>query len=142
MSLLWTRNDPFREIDRFFHLMNRDIDQERGQITSTAPRNIRLDLHETRDKWMLQAELPGFRKEDVHVNVEGNRLIISGENKQENEIKETKRHIVERRYGKVERMITLPESADVEKVDAKFEDGILKLGFQKKEVLKTNEIKL
>ena len=142
MISFWTPTDPFREIDRFFDRVSRETDQGSSRVVQSSRQTIRLDAYETPKNWIIQAELPGFKKDNIHVNVEGNRLTISGENKQENDTKDSKHHIYERHYGKVQRMITLPKSADVEKVEAKFEDGILKLEFEKKEVSQRKEIKL
>ena len=99
---------------------------------ATAPR-IRMDVTETADSYDVTAELPGISKDDVKVSVDRNVLYIEAEKKQEERKDTDKSHMVERRYGKFQRSIVLPENADAENPKASYNDGVLKLFFPKKE---------
>jgi HSP20 family protein len=103
-----------------------------------------VDVHETEDALILQAELPGLKADDVSLSVENGVLTISGDKKQEiEEGKEgTEYHLVERRYGHFERRFTLPRSVDSEKVVADFSDGILRITLSKAETAKPRRIEI
>ena len=116
--------DPFREFDRIF---------DNRAVTSRAAPRMRLDVHETEKTWEFEAELPGIQKQDVNVNIDKDILTITAEKKGEKEKRKGKTHVQERWFGKMERQFRLPDSVDKEKAEAKFEDGVLKLEFAKKE---------
>jgi HSP20 family protein len=99
-----------------------------------------VDIYETDDAFVLKAELPGFSKDDVNIEMQGNRLILRGERKRETEAKEEQYHRVERAYGRFERAFTLPPTVDAEKVQATFKDGVLGLRLPKSEAAKPKRI--
>lgn len=103
-----------------------------------------VDVHETEDALILQAELPGLKADDVSLSVENGVLTLSGEKKQQfEEGKEgTEYHLVERRYGHFERRFTLPRSVDPERVVADFSDGILRITLAKAETAKPRRIEI
>ena len=86
-----------------------------------------VDIYEADDAFVLKAELPGFTKEDVQIEVHNNRLTLRGERKHETEAKEDQYHRIERAYGRFERAFWLPASVDAEKIQASFKDGVLEL---------------
>jgi len=92
----------------------------------------RVDVLETQDAYKVNVALPGFKKDDIQVKIEEQILTISGERKQVKE-ENTTYHRVETRFGMFERSFKLGNKADAEKVDAKFEDGILNITISKKE---------
>ncbi|KAJ3088349.1 hypothetical protein HK102_008966 [Quaeritorhiza haematococci] len=95
-------------------------------------RGPRLDVTETDKQYIIKADLPGLTKQDVHINVQDDVLMIEGERKQEKEEKDEKRHIVERSWGKFSRRIRLPEDVNLGETTAKMENGVLELVFGKK----------
>jgi HSP20 family protein len=99
-----------------------------------------VDIYETEDAFMLKAELPGFSKDDVQIEVQENRLIIRGERKREEEVKEENYHRLERAYGRFERAFWLPTTVDTEKIQASFKDGVLELRLPKSEAAKPKQI--
>jgi len=112
------RWNPFTEIDKFF----RDIDETFwGKPTHWKPV---VDVREEDNLIIIDADLPGMGEEDVKVSVEENVLTISGERKVERQEKD-KYHRVERYYGSFARSFTLPSSAEVDKIDASFDKGVL-----------------
>jgi HSP20 family protein len=89
---------------------------------------------------MLKAELPGFTKEDVSIEIHENRLIIRGERKRETEAKEDQYHRLERAYGRFERAFWLPTTVDAEQIQATFKDGVLELRLPKSPAAKPKQI--
>jgi len=101
-----------------------------------------LDLVEDAQAYVVTAELPGLKKEDVQIQLEDGVLSISGEKRQEAEGKEMTFHRMERRYGSFYRAVTLPAGVDVDKVDARFEHGVLTVRVPKREEVKAKAIKI
>jgi HSP20 family protein len=90
-----------------------------------------LDMHESDNQVMLTAELPGVDEKDIDISVSDDMLTISGEKKHEFERKEGDRYRSERSYGKFARSVSLPFKIDADKVEAKFDRGVLKLTIPK-----------
>jgi HSP20 family protein len=95
-----------------------------------------VDISEDEKEFLVKAELPGLKKEEVKVTIDNGVLTISGERKTEKEEKTKRLHRVERAYGKFERSFTLPDTADPGKVKADFEDGVLQVHLAKSEKAK------
>jgi HSP20 family protein len=98
-----------------------------GDASSFTGWKPTVDIHELPEQFEVVAELPGMKKEDIEVSLDNGILEIAGERKAETERKEAKVYRVERRYGRFERIFTLPETADDKHVVASFADGVLKL---------------
>jgi HSP20 family protein len=86
-----------------------------------------IEMFEQDGKLVVQADLPGLRKEDVHAQIEDDAVIISGERQQENKHDEGGRYVSERAYGSFYRVIPLPESVDSASAAATFRDGVLRI---------------
>lgn len=100
----------------------------------------RTDIYEKDGQLVYETELPGVKREDVHIKVEDGRLIISGETKREERVEEENYFRMGRRYGKFQRTFPLPEEiSDAKKIKAKFDDGILRVSVPLKESLKGKE---
>jgi HSP20 family protein len=99
-----------------------------------------VDIVEEDKEYLLKAELPEIRKEDLNVTVERGMLAISGERKFEKEEQKRKYHRVERSYGNFVRSFALPEDADGSKIEAEFKDGILLVHIPKSETAKPKAI--
>ena len=95
-----------------------------------------VDITEDDKEYLLKAELPELKKEEVKVTVENGELTISGERKFEKEEKGKKYHRIERSYGSFLRSFTLPEGVSGEKVVADFSEGVLKVHLPKDEKAK------
>ena len=100
------------------------------------------DITEDDREYVIKAELPELRKEDVNVTVENGVLTISGERKFEKEEKQKKYHRVERGYGSFVRTFALPEDADADKVKAVFKHGMLEVHLPKNEKAKPKQIEV
>ena len=104
---------------------------------------IRLDLTEDDKNFFVKAEIPGVKKEDIKVSVDGNQVSLSAEIKKEKEEKEGSKVIrSERYYGSVARSFTLDENVDSSAASAKYEDGVLQLTLPKKPNGKSHVLKI
>ena len=117
----------------------KDGDKELMAVTEWTPA---VDITEDDKEYLVKAELPEVKKDDVKVTVENDILTISGERKFEKEENGKKYHRVERAYGSFVRSFGLPDDADAEKVEAKFSDGILKVHVAKSEAAKPKQIEV
>ena len=101
-----------------------------------------VDIQETENQYLVKAELPEIKKEDVKVTVENGVLTIQGERKMEKEEKGKKFHRIERSYGTFLRTFTVPLDADETKVAADFREGLLKIHIPKTEKARTKAIEV
>jgi HSP20 family protein len=90
-----------------------------------------VDIYETDEALVLKAELPGFSRDDIGIELKENTLSIKGERKREDEVKEGNYHRMERVYGAFQRSFMLPTTVEQEKVRASYKDGILELHLPK-----------
>lgn len=109
---------------------------------STRSKGILCDVKESPDRYTIQAEVPGIKKEELKITVKDGMLEIAGEHKQEKEEKDEKHHFIERRYGKFSRKLQVPDDADASKITADLKDGVLTLRIPKSEKSKPVEIKI
>ncbi len=94
---------------------------------------IRIDVRETAEAYTVHAELPGVKKDDIHVQIERNEVTISAETRREADAKEGDKWLrTERTFGKTGRRFALPQDLDEAKAVAKFADGVLELTLPKK----------
>ncbi|MDY0013341.1 MAG: Hsp20/alpha crystallin family protein [Rhodocyclaceae bacterium] len=122
------RTDPFDDIFRGFFVRPMEL----GSANAEAP-SIKVDVKEKPDAYEVHAELPGVKKEDIHVHIDGSVLSISAERKQEKEVKDGERVLrTERYFGKVSRSFQLGQELDEGRAAAKFNDGVLELTLPKK----------
>lgn len=101
-----------------------------------------IDVYEKDNKYMVKAELPGMKEEDVDVSVVGDRLTIKGEKKAESEVKEENYYRSERSYGSFFRSIDLPSDADPSKIEANYDDGVLEVAIAKTAAVKPKKVKV
>lgn len=123
--------DPFAEV--FPELFRGFFQPATRSADSGGALEIRLDVKEADGAYEVQAEMPGVKKDDIHVQIDGNRVSISAEVKRESEQKEGERVLrSERYYGSVGRSFQLASEIDESAAVAKFEDGVLNLRLPKK----------
>ena len=99
-----------------------------------------VDIAEERDRILLMAELPGFKEDEIQIQMEGNVLTLRGERKFEEEKHDRNYHRVERSYGQFVRSFTLPNNVDRENIEAKFDGGVLQIELPKREEAKPRQI--
>lgn len=140
------RWDPFRELEDMSERLNRmfarpAVRSGNGKEALTvADWMPTVDISETDAEYLIKAELPEIKKEDVKVTVEEGVLTLQGERRQEKEEKGKRFHRVERSYGSFVRSFTLPESVDDAGVKAEYKDGVLALHLPKTERVKPKAI--
>jgi HSP20 family protein len=122
----------FRLFDTFFN----DAGEELTSRTWTPP----VDIQETDDAYRIHAELPGMTKDDIQITLENNVLRLSGERKFEKDVKKENYHRIERTYGAFSRSFALPTQVSPDKVEAKFENGVLAIVVPKAEQAKPRRI--
>lgn len=142
------RWDPFRDLALIQERMNKLFEDTvagfRGIEEPSVPTQWypAVDIYETPESIVLQAELPGMNQEDISVEVKENALILKGERLREKEIREENYHRVERAYGTFRRTFTLPGIVQHDQVKAKYRDGILEIVLPKKEEIKPKQIRV
>ncbi len=127
------------EMNRMFNQFFRSGTGEEGswaQRTWAPP----VDIYETDDALVFQADLPGVAKDEVSIEVHNNTLILRGERKHDAAVTEDNYHRVERAYGPFQRSFVLPTMLDQEKVQASYHEGILELRLPKLESAKPRRI--
>ncbi len=141
-SLWQSRNEPVRmlsrlqgDLDRFFEDL--DIAQPQWATSGFSPS---CELNEDKSNYIMKFDLPGVKKDDIKVDVDGNVLTVSAERHEEKKSAEGKSRYSEISYGSYQRSFTLPSSIDEKKVDAKYESGVLTLTMPKTEVSKAKQI--
>jgi len=124
-----TRWNPFVEFDQMQQRLNRLFAERSGKIgeSNFADFMPAVDIEETDAEFVVKADLPDVKKEEIKVNVQEGVLTIEGERKQEKEEKGRRFHKIEREYGRFVRRFALPSEVDGEQVRAEFTDGVLKV---------------
>ena len=154
MSLInWAGSDPFDRLERrmnqvFDHLNNPWLTTRRGNRPSTGDNQLittdfispSVDVYETDKGWNIHAELPGVRKEDIKIDASDNAITLSAESKFSQDYNRDNVRYQERRFGTYSRTIPLPDSVDRDKIDAKFQDGVLNLFLPKGEAAQPRKI--
>jgi HSP20 family protein len=102
---------------------------------------IKVDVNEDDKAYTVHAEIPGVKKEDIHVTIDGGQLAISAEVKNEKEVKQGNKVLrSERYYGKVSRAFSLGQDVDENAAEAKYDNGVLELRLPKKAAAKTKSL--
>jgi HSP20 family protein len=127
-----------RQLDDF---MNDAISSPRmlGEGQTFAPS---VDVSETDDHFVMSFDMPGLDKDNIDIEVHGRQLTVSGERKQEREDNRGRSHFVERRYGKFQRVLTLPDGIQPDDVEATYHDGVLTVAVAKAADAKRQKIKI
>lgn len=146
------RWDPTRELDSLQGEMNRlfsdffDTPAPAGKSNGGNGGQRRwippMDLVETRDHFVLKADLPGMTETDVNVELENNVLTISGQRKTEHEERHEGYYRLERATGAFSRSLSLPEGIDAEAVEAAFDNGVLTVRIPKPAQVKPRKVKI
>jgi HSP20 family protein len=127
-------------MDRFFaSLWPAAVNGEAAVGAAWAPA---IDVHEEKDGYIVKAELPGVKREDVSLSLEEDVLTIKGERREEKEEKREGYLRRERAYGAFQRTLQLPRPVKAEAVSAEFKDGVLKIRLPKADTAKSREIKI
>ena len=135
------RWDPFRELTALQSEVNRLFSKVGGgDVAERQSWTPQIDVIETEDAIKLKAELAGMDPKDINIEVQDNVLTVSGERRFEEEVKEDKYYRIERRYGSFSRSIALPQTVDENRIEAKYDNGLLEVSVPKAEVAKPKKI--
>jgi HSP20 family protein len=127
--------------DLFKGFLVRPVAYENGR-GEVLPR-VKVDVAEKNGAYLVSAELPGVRKEDIQVSIDGAQVTLTAEVKREKEASQDERVLhSERVYGKLSRSFTLPQEIDESKAEAKFKDGVLELTLPKKTAAQRKQISI
>lgn len=143
-----TKWDPFRELEDVTQRLNRIFGHSlvsKGQGSEAmkpAEWAPAVDVSETDEAFVIKAEIPEVKKEDVKVTMQDGALTIQGERRQEKEEKGKRYHRIERSYGSFMRSFDLPNNVDEAKAKAEFKDGLLTLTLPKTEKAKPKAIEV
>ena len=135
--MLVTRYNPYSEIEKMRRSLdlfnsifnNLDSSSAKESISSFLPT---VNTREDDSAYYIEVDLPGVKKEDIDITTEDNILTISGERKLRDEKKEDDYYKIESFYGNFSRSFTLPENVNIEKIEAKNENGVLEVIIPKK----------
>lgn len=146
MSLMF-RNpyDPFDEMDRMFNRMRAIMNStylpfDRETVQNPDANLLAVDVTSDDKNVLVRTAVPGFRQEDIKIDVQGSVLTISAETRTEQEDKQENWHVRELRYGKFARTLMLPEEVAADKADATLENGILTISLPKQKPNKVQQI--
>ena len=146
MTMDIMRWDPFKELSTLRDQIDRLFDSFFGRVPSLIERESAwvpaINLEETEDSYVVQAELPGLKKNEIKVAITEDSITISGERKIAKEEKGKTYHRVEIAYGKFQRMLPLPGEIIPEKAKATYKDGILTIKLPKSEKAKVKEVEV
>lgn len=140
--------NPFNELEDISNRLNQifgrpAVQPETGQqmlkVADWAPS---VDISETDKAYLIKAEIPGVKKEDVKVTIDDGMITIQGERKMEKEEKDKKFHRIERSYGSFVRSFRLPDGVDESKAKAEFKDGMINVTLPKSEKAKTKAVEV
>lgn len=141
------RYDPFRELRSLQDEMNRLFS---GITPATGNREEmahgawmpNIDIFDEKDSLVLEAELPGMKRDDFDISIENNVITLKGERKFENKSEGNNYHRIERAYGTFSRSFTLPQEVSAEGATADFEDGVLRVTLPKREETRARKIEV
>ena len=136
--------NPVRELDEFQNRLSTFFGgpawrSKEGNFGSWAPA---VDIIEDDKEFLVKADLPEVKKEDLHINVENGMLTIHGERKFEREDKKKRYHRTERSFGSFTRSFSLPDGSDSTKIRAEFKDGLLQVHIPKSETARPKQIEV
>lgn len=143
-----TRYDPFRdlrglqdEVNRLFSTnLSRSFSDDESIARGAWTPNV--DIYENKDQIVLEAELPGMKREDFELTIENNVLTLRGERRFEKKEENDNYHRVERAYGSFTRSFTLPQTVSAEGATAEYKNGVLRVTLHKREEVKARRIEI
>jgi len=143
---LWASNWNDEPLNRMRREMERTFEEPFFQSPPLLNRKVEIsppcDLEDTEGHYLFALDLPGINKDDIQIDISGNQLTISGERQEEKRQDKDSQRYVERRYGSFTRSFTLPSEVDADKVEANYDNGVLRIAVPKTEKTKRSHIKI
>jgi HSP20 family protein len=145
-TALPVRRSPFRPFEELFPLLNERWPLEMrfpfGRTLKHEVETPALDMYEKDGQIVVKAELPGIAADQIEVTVTGNELKLSGERKEEKEVREEDYFHSERTYGRIFRSVVLPDGVDTDAVTATVKDGVVEVTLPRKQAAATKKIEV
>ena len=133
----------FSPVDDAFDDLFRGFFMRPVHMEGVPEMQIKMDVKEDDKGYTVHADIPGVKKDDIHVTIDGNQVAISAEVKNEKEVKDGEKVLrSERYYGKVSRAFTLGQDVDEGAAQAKYSDGVLELALPKKAAAKVKRLNI
>lgn len=141
------RYDPFRDLrslqDEVNRLFTTNLSRAFGdEGIARGAWNPSVDIYENKDQIVLEAELPGMKREDFDLSIENNVITLRGERRFEKKEESDNYHRVERSYGSFTRSFTLPQTVTAEGATAEYRNGVLRVTLPKREEIKARRIEV
>ena len=141
------RYDPFRDLRSLQDEVNRLFSSNVSRVfgdegIARGAWNPTVDIYENKDQIVIEAELPGMKREDFDLSFENNVITLRGERRFEKEAESDNYHRVERSYGSFARSFTLPPSVSGEGISADYRNGVLRVTLPKREEIKARRIEI
>lgn len=141
------RYDPFRDLrslqDEVNRLFSTNLPRAFGEEgIARGAWNPSVDIYENKDQIVLEAELPGMKREDFDLSIENNVITLRGERRFEKQDDSDNYHRVERSYGSFARSFTLPQTVQADEVTAEYRNGVLRVTMPKREEVKARRIEV
>ena len=138
---------PFRDLEemerRFDEMLSwQSLPAAWRRVPSEAEWMPAIEMFEREDRFIVKAELPGMKKEEIDISVVGDTLTVKGERKAETEVKEESYYCCERSYGSFIRSITLPSAVDTKAIEASLDNGILEVHLPKAAEVKPKKVEI
>ena len=133
---------PFRDMATFHNRIYQFLDDAFAPSQSLIEWHPVVDIYDNEANVVIQADLPGLRKEDINIDVAGRVLTIKGERVVSNDTKIENYYRRERSHGKFQRSFTLPEDLELDQITAEFKDGVLKVTVPKPQEVKPKQIRV
>ena len=142
-NIMWSPGSVFRQMDEIRRDLNRlmDVGGNFEELSGTfwSPT---VDICESGDAVFITAELPGVKREDIDVRMEGTSLILRGKRHQEQEVKEHNFYRMERSFGEFQRIFPVPVGVKTDQIKASLKEGVLKITLPKAEPSKAKQIQV
>ena len=133
----------FNPVDEAFDDLFRGFFMRPVRMEGVPEMQIRMDVREDDKGYTVHAEIPGVKKDDIHVTIDGNAVSISAEVKTEKDVKEGEKLLrSERHYGKVSRTFSLEQDVNEETAQAKYDDGVLERVLPKKAAARARKLSI
>ncbi len=140
------RWEPLRDFMTLREAMDRLFEESfvgrRPREWAVAEGTLALDMYQTEDAAVVKTSVPGVKPDDIDITISGNTLTISGQTREEEEVKQENYMRRERRFGSFSRSVVLPDGLEPDKAEASFEDGVLTLTIPKAPEAKPKVVKV
>lgn len=141
--------EPYKGLNLFSEAFHKIFDDTARTLSTFGVEDLgagswapRVDIYETKDSYMVSADVPGIKKEDIDIDFKDNILTVRGEKKFEEKSDKDNYVRVERKYGKFVRSFSLSDNVEAGKIKASYKDGVLEIKIPKREEAATKPVKV